>query len=50
MSQFTLYGKLKGNKVDFHRSMGPGEAAEFYAQFVDRVRQAYESDKVFGKS
>ncbi|KAI6217759.1 D-aminoacyl-tRNA deacylase [Aphelenchoides fujianensis] len=31
VSQFTLHSVLKGNKLDFHRSMGPQDAPAFYA-------------------
>ncbi|KRX40091.1 Dolichyl-diphosphooligosaccharide--protein glycosyltransferase subunit 2, partial [Trichinella murrelli] len=30
VSQFTLNASLKGNKLDFHLSMNPSEAAQFY--------------------
>ena len=36
----------QGNKPDFHTAMGPGEAREFYASFVERIQKAYEPDKV----
>lgn len=26
ISQFTLYGKLKGNRLDFHNALGPEQA------------------------
>ncbi|CAJ2637679.1 D-aminoacyl-tRNA deacylase isoform X5 [Trifolium pratense] len=36
VSQFTLYGFLKGNKPDFHVAMAPQRAKPFYASLVDR--------------
>ncbi|PNY17384.1 D-tyrosyl-tRNA(Tyr) deacylase, partial [Trifolium pratense] len=52
VSQFTLYGFLKGNKPDFHVAMAPQRAKPFYASLVDRFRNAYNSDaiKVLDKS
>ncbi|RHN73319.1 putative D-aminoacyl-tRNA deacylase [Medicago truncatula] len=44
VSQFTLYGFLKGNKPDFHVAMAPQRAKPFYASLVDRFRNAYNSD------
>lgn len=44
--QFTLHACLKGNKLDFHRSMGPGEAPAFYEQFMQRLRNNYSPEKV----
>ncbi len=46
VSQFTLFCKFKGNKADFHHAMGPTEARETYAGFVERVRKDYQADKV----
>ncbi|GMH33116.1 hypothetical protein BSKO_00950 [Bryopsis sp. KO-2023] len=46
VSQFTLYGRLNGNKLDFSRAMKPNEAREFYEAFVERVRLGYSKDKV----
>lgn len=48
MSQFTLYGFLKGNKPDFHVAMPPQRAKPFYASLVDRFRNAYNSDAIKG--
>ncbi|KRZ52338.1 D-tyrosyl-tRNA(Tyr) deacylase 1, partial [Trichinella nativa] len=44
VSQFTLNASLKGNKLDFHLSMNPSEAAQFYSIFVDKLRQNYRKD------
>lgn len=46
VSQFTLYGQLKGNKVDFHNSMGPANAENFYTQFLEALKKAHKSDKI----
>lgn len=48
VSQFTLYGFLKGNKPDFHVAMAPQRAKPFYASLVDRFRNAYNSDAIKG--
>ncbi|KAG6548413.1 hypothetical protein Mapa_009899 [Marchantia paleacea] len=46
VSQFTLYGMLKGNKLDFHVAMPPERAKPFYESFVARVAKAYKEDCV----
>ncbi|KAI9096386.1 hypothetical protein K1719_026105 [Acacia pycnantha] len=46
VSQFTLYGFLKGNKLDFHVAMPPQKAKPFYASLVDRFRNAYNNDAI----
>ncbi|XP_010518784.1 PREDICTED: D-tyrosyl-tRNA(Tyr) deacylase [Tarenaya hassleriana] len=46
VSQFTLYGFLKGNKPDFHVAMPPEKAKPFYASLVERFRKAYNPDAV----
>lgn len=50
MSQFTLYGILKGNEPDFHVAMSPERAKPFYASLVDKFRRSYNPDAVKGKS
>ncbi|KAE9445470.1 hypothetical protein C3L33_22631, partial [Rhododendron williamsianum] len=50
VSQFTLYGILKGNKPDFHVAMSPERAKPFYASLVDKFRRSYNPDAVKGKS
>ncbi|KAI6230800.1 D-aminoacyl-tRNA deacylase [Aphelenchoides fujianensis] len=45
VSQFTLHSVLKGNKLDFHRSMGPQEAPAFYAKFLEQLKAAYQPGK-----
>jgi D-Tyr-tRNAtyr deacylase len=49
VSQFTLYGVLKGNKPDYHNAMPPTQAKEFYSNFLGEVRKTYKADKIFGK-
>ncbi|XP_034672324.1 D-aminoacyl-tRNA deacylase [Vitis riparia] len=46
VSQFTLYGILKGNKPDFHVAMPPQKAKPFYASFIDRFRTSYNPDAI----
>jgi len=46
VSQFTLYGKLKGTKPDFHDAMNSEEAEALYKQFVDLLKKAYKADKI----
>ncbi|KAK3431280.1 hypothetical protein EUGRSUZ_E02654 [Eucalyptus grandis] len=46
VSQFTLYGILKGNKPDFHVAMPPQKAKPFYESLVERFRKAYSPDAV----
>ncbi|XP_071720493.1 uncharacterized protein [Rutidosis leptorrhynchoides] len=46
VSQFTLYGILKGNKPDFHVAMTPDRAKSFYASVVERFQRSYKSDAI----
>ncbi|KAF8038565.1 hypothetical protein BT93_B1181 [Corymbia citriodora subsp. variegata] len=46
VSQFTLYGFLKGNKPDFHVAMAPQKAKPFYESLVERFRKAYNPDAI----
>lgn len=46
VSQFTLFGLMKGNKPDFHIAMPPSQAQEAYSNFVGLVRSSYLADKV----
>lgn len=46
VSQFTLYGVMKGNKPDFHVAMTPQLAKPFYDLLVERFRKAYLRDRV----
>lgn len=49
VSQFTLYGILKGNKPDFHVAMPPEKAKPFYASLVEKFQKAYKQDAVKGE-
>lgn len=49
VSQFTLYGTLKGNKPDFHVAMAPDKAKPFYTSLVDSFRKSYKPDAIKGK-
>lgn len=46
VSQFTLYGILKGNKPDFHVAMPPEKARLFYESVVEKFRKAYKPDVI----
>jgi D-tyrosyl-tRNA(Tyr) deacylase len=46
VSQFTLFSKFKGNKLDFHRAMSPDSSRPFFDEFVKSVQSAYKADKV----
>ncbi|CAL1388427.1 unnamed protein product [Linum trigynum] len=46
VSQFTLYGVLKGNKPDFHVAMPPQKAKPFYDSLVDKFRKSYNPDAI----
>lgn len=52
ISQFTLYGKLKGNKVDFHNAMKSAPAKELYDDVLAGLRkelgEARVHDGIFG--
>ena len=46
VSQFTLYGYLKGNKPDFHQAMQADQARELFDLYVATLRKKYQADKV----
>ncbi|XP_022994489.1 D-aminoacyl-tRNA deacylase isoform X2 [Cucurbita maxima] len=46
VSQFTLYGILKGNKPDFHVAMPPQTAKPFYSSVVERFGKSYKPDAI----
>ncbi len=46
MSQFTLCGRLKGNKPDFSKAMSPLQAKSMYETLLDRLRKEYGEDKI----
>ncbi|KAJ0018407.1 hypothetical protein Pint_10475 [Pistacia integerrima] len=48
VSQFTLYGILKGNKPDFHVAMPPQNARPFYDSLVEKFRKSYNPDAIKG--
>ena len=53
VSQFTLFGKMKGNKPDFHSAMEPKMAEEKYNRFVEDLKKEYDPEMIqtgaFGK-
>ncbi|KAL5578191.1 hypothetical protein UlMin_019890 [Ulmus minor] len=46
VSQFTLYGFLKGDKPDFHVAMPLEKVKPFYASVVDRFKKSYNPDAI----
>lgn len=46
VSQFTLFGRLNGNKPDFSKAMPPQDARDFYHEFLERLRRDYSPEKV----
>lgn len=47
VSQFTLYARLgSGRRPDFSRSMGNEGASKVFEQFVEKVKAAYNPDRV----
>ncbi|KAL4418846.1 hypothetical protein ABPG77_004443 [Micractinium sp. CCAP 211/92] len=52
VSQFTLFARYKGNKLDFSKAMPPAEARGAYAAFLEGLRrqhgEARVKDGVFG--
>uniref|UniRef100_A0A1I7TQL9 D-aminoacyl-tRNA deacylase n=1 Tax=Caenorhabditis tropicalis TaxID=1561998 RepID=A0A1I7TQL9_9PELO len=46
ISQFTLYGQFKGNKLDFHTAMAPSNASNFYARFMEALKSAYKPERI----
>ena len=46
VSQFTLYGILKGNKPDFHGALSPEEAVVLYNDFVEKLKKNYAPDRI----
>jgi D-aminoacyl-tRNA deacylase len=53
ISQFTLYGRVRGRSPDFSRSMKSEEAKSMYDDFLQELGNAYDStrikDGVFGE-
>jgi D-Tyr-tRNAtyr deacylase len=48
VSQFTLFAKIKGTKPDFHEAMPAAQSKDFYAKFVDKLRQMYKPELIKG--
>ncbi|XP_037517755.1 D-aminoacyl-tRNA deacylase isoform X1 [Rhipicephalus sanguineus] len=46
VSQFTLYGTLKGNKPDFHLAMEGDHSKQFYERFLHKIRTEHKEDLV----
>lgn len=46
VSQFTLFGRLSGNKPDYSKAMPPMQAKEMYDGFLTLLRAAHPGDKV----
>jgi len=46
VSQFTLYGILKGNKPDFHGAMQAEEAKQMFDLYVSTLKKKYSIDKI----
>ncbi|VDN07054.1 unnamed protein product [Thelazia callipaeda] len=46
VSQFTLCSILKGNKLDFHRSMDPLKSQQFYQSFLEQLKKAYTPERI----
>jgi D-tyrosyl-tRNA(Tyr) deacylase len=49
VSQFTLYGYLKGNKPDFHWAMEPEKAKNMYNKFLDILEKKHPGKIQAGK-
>ena len=48
--KFTLYHILKGNKPDFHNAMGGENSEQFYNDYLQELKKAYDPEKIKGKS
>lgn len=46
VSQFTLYGYLKGNKPDFHYSMKNTESVKMHEYGLNLLKKKYKADKI----
>lgn len=46
VSQFTLYGILKGNKPDFHGAMQAEQAKEMFDLYVNTLKKKYQPEKI----
>ena len=48
VSQFTLYGVLKGNKPDFHQSMNASVSKPFFDNFLQKLKDSYKPELIKG--
>lgn len=48
VSQFTLYGVLKGNKPDFHQSMNASISKPFFDNFLQKLKDNYKPELIKG--
>lgn len=46
VSQFTLYSKFKGTKLDFHRAMEHEKAKEMFNEVVEAFKKEYKEEKI----
>lgn len=46
VSQFTLYGMLKGNKPDFHASMEADKARDLFNYLVSELKRNYFEERI----
>lgn len=46
VSQFTLYGILKGNKPDFHASMEADKARQLFDYLVGELKDKYSPERI----
>lgn len=46
VSQFTLYGILKGNKPDFHSSMQADKAKILFNYLVEQLGNKYSKERI----
>ncbi|KAM0677785.1 D-tyrosyl-tRNA(Tyr) deacylase [Binucleata daphniae] len=53
LSQFTLFGKLKGTKLDFHKAEEHSKAKKIFNELIECFKESYKEDKIknglFGK-
>ena len=46
VSQFTLYGTMKGNKPDYRFAMSGDPAKDYYYQFLSQLRQDHHEEMI----
>jgi D-tyrosyl-tRNA(Tyr) deacylase len=46
VSQFTLYGIMKGNKPDFHGAMGAEQAKDLFDHYVNSLKKKYSPERI----